>query len=105
MHPGGGVFVAADAHYLGISAAPSGPLFVAADAARSRRGSDRIALVPDVEPYQPGRFDLRELPPLRAVLDGLAEMTLLIIDRLRRPGPGRTAPRSAPAPARSSASR
>jgi deoxyribonuclease V len=36
--------------------------------------------VPDAEPYQPGRFYLRELPPLRAVLDGLDQMALLIID-------------------------
>jgi deoxyribonuclease V len=36
--------------------------------------------VPGVEPYQPGRFYLRELPPLRAVLDGLGQMALLIID-------------------------
>ncbi len=36
--------------------------------------------MPDVEPYQPGSFYLRELPPPRAVLDGLAEMALLIID-------------------------
>jgi deoxyribonuclease V len=36
--------------------------------------------VPQVEPYRPGEFYLRELPPLRAVLDGLGEMTLLVVD-------------------------
>ena len=42
--------------------------------------TDRIALVPDVEPYQSGRFYLRELPPRRGTLDGLAQTALLIID-------------------------
>lgn len=79
MHPGGRVFVAADVHYLASGGARAAAV-VAADAAFSCLVADRIALVPDVEPYQPGRFYLRELPPLRAVLDGLAEMTLLIID-------------------------
>jgi deoxyribonuclease V len=37
-------------------------------------------LVPHAEPYQPGRFYLRELPALRAVLGGLDQMALLIID-------------------------
>jgi hypothetical protein len=40
------------------------------------------------EPYQPGRFYLRELPPLRAILDGLAEMALLIIDGYADLDPG-----------------
>jgi deoxyribonuclease V len=78
-HPGGGVFVAADVHYLASGGARAAAV-VAADAAFSCLQADRIAVVPDVEPYQPGRFYLRELPPLRAVLDGLAEMALLIID-------------------------
>jgi deoxyribonuclease V len=53
---------------------------VAADAAFSHLPADRIVLVPDVEPYQPGQFWRRELPPLRVALDGLANMNLLIID-------------------------
>ena len=36
--------------------------------------------MPDVEPYQPGQFYLRELPPLRAVLGGLTGMALLVVD-------------------------
>jgi deoxyribonuclease V len=79
MHRGGGVFVAADVHYLASGGARAAAV-VAADAAFSCLASDRIALVPDVEPYRPGQFYLRELPPLHAVLDGLAEMTLLIVD-------------------------
>ncbi len=31
-------------------------------------------------PYQPGEFFLRELPPLRAVLDGVRGLSLLVID-------------------------
>jgi deoxyribonuclease V len=79
MHPGGGVFVAADVHYLASGGARAAAV-VAADAAFSLLAADGIALVPDVEPYQPGRFSLRELPPLRAVLDGLDQMALLIVD-------------------------
>ena len=78
-HCGEGVFVAADVHYLASGGARAAAV-VAADAAFSCLAADRIALVPDAEPYQPGRFYLRELPPLRAVLDGLDQMTLLIID-------------------------
>jgi deoxyribonuclease V len=73
------VFVAADVHYL-----PSGGARAAAvtadDPAFSRLTGDRIAVVADVAPYQPGRFYLRELPPLRAVLDGVIGLRLLVID-------------------------
>jgi deoxyribonuclease V len=77
--PGKGVFVAADVHYLasGGARAAAG---VAADAAFSRLVADRVVLVPDAEPYQPGQFYLRELPPLRAVLDNVTGMALLVID-------------------------
>ena len=90
---GRGVFVAADVHYLASGGARAAAV-VAADTAFSRLAADRIAVVPGVEPYQPGRFYLRELPPLRAVLDGLDQMALLIIDgyadlgRDGRPGLG-----------------
>jgi deoxyribonuclease V len=42
--------------------------------------SDRVELVSEVQPYQPGQFYLRELPPLHAVLDGRAGMALLVVD-------------------------
>ncbi len=77
--PGRGVFVAADVHYLASGGARAAAV-VAADAAFSHLVADRIELVPDVRPYQPGRFWLRELPALRAVLDGLTGMALLIVD-------------------------
>jgi deoxyribonuclease V len=73
------VFVAADVHYLPSGGARAAAV-VAADAVFSRLAGDRIAVVPDVAPYQPGQFYLRELPPLRAALDGLTTMALLVID-------------------------
>ncbi len=71
--------MAADVHYLASGGARAAAV-VAADAAFAHLVADRIALVPDVEPYRPGQFYLRELPALRAALDGLTGMALLIID-------------------------
>jgi deoxyribonuclease V len=79
VQPGGAVFVAADVHYLASGAALAAAV-VAADAVFSRLVAERTAMVPEVLPYRPGRFYVRELPPLRAVLDGLREMALLVID-------------------------
>ena len=73
------MFVAADAHYLASGAARAAAV-VAADAAFSHLVANRVRLVPDVEPYLPGQFYLRELPPLRAVLCGLTGMALLVVD-------------------------
>src|SRR6185437_8578832 len=53
---------------------------VSADAAFSRLIAHRVELVPEVEPYQPGRFYLRELLPLHAALGGLTGMALLVVD-------------------------
>jgi deoxyribonuclease V len=78
-HPGETVFVAADVHYLPSGGARAAAV-VAADTAFSRLAGDRIAVVPEVAPYQPGQFYLRELPPLRAALDGLSGLRLLVID-------------------------
>jgi deoxyribonuclease V len=47
----------------------------------------RIGLVPEVRPYRPGQFWLRELPALRAALDGLTWMVLLIVDGYADLGP------------------
>ena len=62
------MFVAADVHYLASGGARAAAV-VAADAAFCRLAADRITLVSSVEPYRPGQFYLRELPPLRAVRD------------------------------------
>jgi deoxyribonuclease V len=77
--PAGGAFVAADVHYLASGAARAAAV-IAADATFSRVVDERSAVVRDVPPYQPGQFWLRELPPLRAVVDGLTAMSLLVVD-------------------------
>jgi deoxyribonuclease V len=76
---GGDLFVAVDGHYLPSGGARAAAV-VSADAAFSRLVADRVELVPEVQPYQPGQFYRRELPPLHAVLDGLAGMALLVVD-------------------------
>ena len=71
--------MAADVHYLAGGGARAAAV-VAADAAFSHLVADRVELVSVVQPYQPGQFYLRELPPLHAALDGLPGMTLLVVD-------------------------
>ena len=73
------MFVAADVHYLASGGARAAAV-VSADAGFCRLVADSVKLVPHVEPYRPGEFYLRELPPLRAVLDGLDDMILLVVD-------------------------
>jgi deoxyribonuclease V len=52
-HQGEGVFAAVDVHYLPDGGARAAAV-VAADAAFSRLADDRIAVLPEVAPYQPG---------------------------------------------------
>jgi deoxyinosine 3'endonuclease (endonuclease V) len=102
-HPSHSVFVGVDVHYLASGGARAAAV-VAADAAVSRLAADRIALMPDAEPCQPGRFFRRELPSLRAVLGGLDEMACS--SSTATPAWTRAdGPAWAPAPARSPASR
>ncbi len=68
-----------DVHYLPSGGARAVAV-VAADAVFCHLLADRIEQVAEVRPYLPGQFYLRELPPLHAVLDGLAGLRLLIID-------------------------
>lgn len=77
--PDGGVFVAVDVHYLPAGGARAAAI-VAADVTFGDLLADRTAPVPQVRPYRPGGFYLRELPPLPVVLDGLAHMRLLVVD-------------------------
>jgi len=42
--------------------------------------AERTVTVPEAAPYRPGQFYLRELPPLRAVLNGFGRLGLLVID-------------------------
>ena len=53
---------------------------LAAYAAFAHVLAERTAVIPRVRPYQPGQFYLCELPPLRAVLDGLSSLGLLVVD-------------------------
>ena len=85
--PDGAVFVAADVHYLAPGGARAAAV-VAADASFSRLVAERVELVLAVAPYRPGQFYLRELPPLRAALNGLADVALLIVDGYADLDPG-----------------
>jgi len=55
-------------------------MVVAADADFSAVLAEYTACVPEVAPYSPGQFFLRELPPLRAVLTTAGALRLVIID-------------------------
>ena len=77
--PAGGVFIAVDVHYLPAGGARAAAV-VAADVTFGDLLADRTAHVPEVRPYRPGQFYLRELPPLHVVLDGLQQMRLLVVD-------------------------
>jgi hypothetical protein len=73
--PGRGVFAAVDVHYLSSGGARAAAV-VAADAAFSDVLAEHSVVVPGVLPYRPGEFYLRELPPMRAVLDGVRGLGL-----------------------------
>jgi deoxyribonuclease V len=68
-----------DVHYLSSGGARAA-LVLAGDRAYSRITGRKTAFVPHVAAYVPGRFFQRELPPLRAVFDGVTGIELLIID-------------------------
>ena len=73
------VFAAADVHYRGSGGARAAAV-LAADAAFSVVIGEQITVVPEVMPYRPGEFYLRELPPLRSVLRGVRGLSLLVVD-------------------------
>lgn len=64
--------MAVDVHYLRSDGARAAAV-VAADTLFSQVVAEPIAVVPEVPRYQPGEFCRRELPPLRAVLEGIAD--------------------------------
>ena len=70
---------AVDVHYLSTGGARAAAV-LAADAAFAHVLAERTAVLPQVPPYQPGEFYLRELPPLRAVLEDLSGLGLLVVD-------------------------
>ena len=74
-----GVCAAVDVHYPKTGGAWAAAV-LAADAAFANVLAERTAVVPRVPPYRPGEFYLRELPPLRAVLEDLSGLGLLVVD-------------------------
>jgi deoxyribonuclease V len=77
--PDRGVCAAVDVHYLSTGGARAAAV-LAADAAFADVLAEHTAVVPRVAPYRPGEFYLRELPPLRAVLQDLSGLGLLVVD-------------------------
>src|ERR1700730_14817874 len=77
--PDRGVCAAVDVHYLSSGGARPAAV-LAADTAFAHVLAERTAVLPQVAPYRPGEFYLRELPPLRAVPDGLSGLGLLVVD-------------------------
>ena len=78
-HPGFSVCAAVDVHYRSTGGARAAAV-LAADAAFAHVLAERTAVVPRVSPYRAGEFYLRELPPVRAVLDDLTGLGLLVVD-------------------------
>ena len=74
-----GVCAAVDVHYLSTGGARAAAV-LATDAAFAHVLAERTAVLPQALPYRPGQFYLRELPPLRAVLDDLRGLGLLVVD-------------------------
>jgi deoxyribonuclease V len=77
--PESGLCAAVDVHYLSTGGAQAAAV-LAADAAFVRMLAERTAVLPQVLPYRPGQFYRRGLPSLRAVLDDLSGLDLLVID-------------------------
>jgi deoxyribonuclease V len=73
------MFAAVDVHYPPSGGARAA-LVLASDAAFSAIVREKTALLEEVAAYQPGEFYRRELPPLRAVLAGVDNVELLVID-------------------------
>jgi deoxyribonuclease V len=84
------LFAVTDVHYP-----PSGGARAAAVLSRDPRFEvvveERVAELEEVADYEPGRFYLRELPALQAVLHGADGLSLLIVDGYvdLEPGGGR----------------
>jgi deoxyribonuclease V len=85
--PDRGVCAAVDVHYLSTGGARAAAV-LAADTAFAHVLAERTAVVPAVPPYRPGEFYLRELPPLRAVMDELSGLGLLVVDGYADLDPG-----------------
>jgi deoxyribonuclease V len=85
--PDCGVCAAVDVHYFRTGGARAAAV-LAADASFAHLLAERTAVLPRVAPYRPGEFYLRELPPLRVVLEGLSGLGLLVVDGYADLDPG-----------------
>jgi deoxyribonuclease V len=85
--PDYGVCAVVDVHYLSTGGARAAAV-LAADVGFAHVLAERTAVVPRVPPYRPGEFYRRELPPLRAVLDDLSGLGLLVVDGYADLDPG-----------------
>jgi deoxyribonuclease V len=85
--PDYGVCAAVDVHYLRTGGARAAAV-LAADAAFAYVLAERTAMVPRVPPYRRSQFYLRELPALRAVLEDLSGLGLLVVDGYADLDPG-----------------
>jgi len=74
-----GRYAGVDVHYPARGGARAA-LVVASDPALATIVEERTADLADVEPYRPGAFFDRELPALRAVLQGVEPVDLLVVD-------------------------
>jgi deoxyribonuclease V len=81
------VCAAVDVHYLSTGGARAAAV-LAADAAFAHLLAERTAVVPQIARYRPGESYLRELPPLRAVLDDLSGLGLPVVDGYADLDPG-----------------
>jgi deoxyribonuclease V len=75
----GALFVAVDVHYLPDGVARAA-MVGADERSFSRVTQTRTAMVRAGAPYKPGEFYLRELPPLRAVIQASRDLALIVID-------------------------
>ena len=72
-------WAAVDVHYPPAGGARSA-LVLAADRRFAVIVDERVGWLPEVASYQPGRFYLRELSALRAVLAGVEALEVVIVD-------------------------
>jgi deoxyribonuclease V len=73
------ISMAVDVHYIGDAVARAA-MVAAPERSFSHITRSQTAMVPVNAPYKPGEFYLRELPPLRAVIQACDELVLIVID-------------------------
>jgi deoxyribonuclease V len=74
-----GLAAAVDVHYP-VSGGARAAAVLAADVSFGRVVAEHVTTVPEVLPYQPGQFYLRELPPLRELLASINALGLVVVD-------------------------